>query len=131
MMTAENKTVPSWILIVSGIFALMELMVSVSLCISPQSVLETADLTGKGVMYIVYMWATRQFALGVIFGVATLKKSTAMLTLAYLFFLVMFIGDFVIGFLQKENTLMISALIMCAISLAILYFLNRKKQMLH
>ena len=48
-MTQEQKSLPKWILIVSGFFALMELMVSVSLYFSPQSVLETVDLSAKGV----------------------------------------------------------------------------------
>jgi len=126
-MTEGQKSVPTWILIVSGLFALLELGVSVSICVSPQSVLETVDLTAKGVDYLMYMWAARQFALGFIFAFATLKKSIPMLTIAYIFFLVMFIGDFVIGILQKENSLIISALVMCVISSALIFALNRRK----
>lgn len=125
-MVDEQKTLPIWILIVSGLFALMELMVSVSLCISPQSVLETVDLTAQGVDYLIYMWAARQFALGVIFGYATFKRSIPMLTIAYVFFLVMFVGDFIIGIVQKDNALVISALAMCAISSALLFVINKK-----
>ena len=126
-MTEEQKSLPKWILIVSGLFALMELMVSMSLCISPQSVLETVDLHAKGVDYVVYMWAARQFALGVIFAFATFKKSIPMLTIAYIFFFVMFVGDFIIGILQKENALIISALVMCAISSTLIFVINKKK----
>ena len=54
-MTEAHKSLPKWILIVSGLFALMELMVSVSLCFSPQLVLETVDLNAKGVNYVIYM----------------------------------------------------------------------------
>ena len=117
---------PKWILIVSGIFALLELMVSVSLCVAPESVLETVDLSAKGVVYVVYMWAARQFALGFIFAFATFKKSIPMLTLAYIFFLVMFVGDFLIGISQKENSLVISAVVMCIISSAMIFVINRK-----
>ena len=126
-MTEEQKSLPKWILIISGLFALMELMVSMSLCISPQSVLETVDLHAKGVDYVVYMWAARQFALGVIFAFATFKKSIPMLTIAYIFFFVMFVGDFIIGILQKENALIISALVMCAISSTLIFVINKKK----
>ncbi len=126
-MNGEQISLPKWILIVSGLFALMELAVSVSLCISPQSVLETVDLTAKGVYYLVYMWAARQFALGCIFAYATVKKSVPMLTIAYIFFLVMFIGDFVIGISQSDNGLIISAVVMCIISSAMLYVLNKRK----
>jgi hypothetical protein len=129
-MTEEQKSLPKWILIVSGLFALMELMVSISLCISPQSVLETVDLNAKGVDYVIYMWAARQFALGFIFGYATLKKSVPMLTLAYIFFLVMFIGDLLIGISQKENTLIMSAIVMCMISSAMIWVLNMQKRSL-
>ena len=127
MMTEEQKSLPKWILIVSGLFALMELMVSMSLCISPQSVLETVDLHAKGVDYVVYMWAARQFALGVIFAFATFKKSIPMLTIAYIFFFVMFVGDFIIGILQKENALIISAVVMCIISAVMIFAINKRK----
>ncbi len=126
-MTEAQKSLPKWILIVSGIFALLELMVSFSLCFSPQSVLETVDLSAKGVNYIIYMWAARQFALGFIFAFATLKKSVPMLTIAYIFFLVMFVGDFLVGISQKENSLIIAALVMCTISSAILFAINKHK----
>lgn len=105
----------------------MEIMVSLALCFSPQSVLETVDLAAKGVSYVVYMWAARQFALGFIFAFATFKKSVPMLTIAYIFFLVMFIGDLFIGIAQKESALIISAVVMCAVSSAMLFALNRKK----
>jgi len=126
-MTEGQKSLPKWILIVSGLFSIMELMVSVSLCVSPQSVLETVDLTAKGVDYVIYMWAARQFALGFIFGFATLKRSIPMLTITYIFFLVMFIGDLIIGIWQKENSFIISALVMCIISSAMIFALNKRK----
>ncbi|MES2589372.1 MAG: hypothetical protein V4622_10355 [Bacteroidota bacterium] len=123
----QKKSLPTWILIVSGIFALMELMVSFSIYFAPESVLETVDLKAKGVDYLVHMWAARQFALGVIFAVATLKKSIPMLTITYIFFLVMFVGDFFIGLSQKENSLVIAAIIMCLISSGMLYVINKKR----
>lgn len=127
IMTEGQQSLPKWILIVSGLFAIMEIMVSVSLFFSPQSVLETVDLNAKGVDYLIYMWATRQFALGVIFAFATLKRSTPMLTLAYIFLLVMFLGDFFIGFSQNNNSLIIAAVVMCIISSAMIYMLNKRK----
>ena len=126
-MTEKERSIPKWILIISGLFALLELMVSLSLCFSPQSVLETVDLNAKGVDYLIYMWAARQFALGFILGFATLKKSIPMLTIAYIFFLVMFVGDFFIGISQKSNSLIIAALVMCIISSALIYAINKKK----
>ena len=126
-MTEGQGSLPKWILIVSGLFALLEIMVSLALCFSPQSVLETVDLNAKGVNYLIYMWAARQFALGFIFGVATFKKSIPMLTIAYIFFLVMMVGDFFIGISQKENSLIIGALVMAIISAALLFVINKKK----
>ncbi|HUR12161.1 MAG TPA: hypothetical protein VM012_12375 [Flavitalea sp.] len=124
----EGQTLlPKWILIVSGFFALLELMVSILICFSPQSVLENVDLNAKGVDYLIYMWAARQFALGFIFAVATFKRSIPMLTIAYIFFLVMFVGDFLIGISQKNNSLIISALVMCIISSALLFAINKRK----
>jgi hypothetical protein len=125
VMEDGQKSLPKWILIVSGLIALMELMVSFMLVFSPQSALEQVDLNAKGVNYVVYMWAARQFALGVIFAYATFKRSIPMLTIAYIFFLVMFIGDLLVGISQKENSLIISAVVMCIISGAILFALKR------
>ena len=126
-MVEAQKSLPKWILIVSALFALLELVVSLSICFSPQSVLETVDLNAKGVDYLIYMWAARQFALAFIFGFATFKKSIPMLTIAYIFFLVMFVGDFIIGISQKENSLIIAALIMCIISSAMIYAINKRR----
>ena len=126
-MTEEQKSLPKWILIVSALFAVMELMVSVQLAFFPQTMLESVDLTAKGVDYLIYMWAARQFALGVIVAVATLKKSIPMLTIAYIFFLVMFLGDLVIGIIQKENSLIISAVVMAVISSALIVVINKRK----
>jgi hypothetical protein len=125
-MTEVKKSLPKWILIVSGIFALLEIGVSLSLFISPRSTLETVDFNAKGVNYLVQMWAARQFALGFIFAFATFKKSIPMLTIAYIFFLVMCAGDFFIGILQKENPLIMGSLVMCIISSTMLFLINKK-----
>ena len=127
MIAEAQKSLPGWILIVTWIFAFLELMISITLCVSPQSVVETVDLQAKGVDYLVYMWAARQFALAFIFGFAALKKSIPMLTIAYVFFLVMFIGDFFIGIKQGETSLIIAALIMCAVSSLMIIAINKKK----
>ncbi len=123
----ELKPLPKWILIVTGLFALLELGVSVALCLSPQAVLDTVDLNAKGVNYVIYMWAARQFAFGFILAWATFKRSVPMLTLAYIFFLVIMIGDFVIGLVQKENAIMISSLVMMVICGALIAALNKRK----
>lgn len=126
-MTEGQKSLPSWILIVSALFALLELAVGISLCFSPELVLETVDLDAKGVDYVVNMWAVRQLALGFIFAFATFKKSIPMLTIAYIFFLIMFVGDLFIGISQKENSLIISAIVMCIISSVLIVALNKRK----
>ena len=125
-MTEVQRSLPKWILIVSGIIALLEFLVSLSLCFSPESVVDTVDLNAKGVTYLIYMWAARQFALAFIFAFATFKRSIPMLTIAYIFFLVMFVGDLLIGISQKENALIIGALVMCIISAAMIYALNKR-----
>jgi hypothetical protein len=125
-MKHEFKSISKWILIVSALFALLGFTVSLTLVFSPQSALKTVDLTAKGVNYLIYMWAARQFAVGFIFGFATLKKSVPMLTLAYIFFLVMNIADFLIGISQKDNSLLVGALVMCVIASVIIYVLNRR-----
>lgn len=126
-MTDAQKSLPKWILIVSGLIALLEIMVSISLVVSPESALENVDLTAKGIDYLIYMWAARQFALGFIFAFATFKKSASMLMLAYIFFLVMFVGDLLIGISLKENSLIIAAVVMCVVSSAMIFVLNKKR----
>lgn len=126
-MPEEQKPLPKWILIVSGFIALLEIVVSIAICLSPQEVLEKVDVSAQGVIYLVYMWAVRQFAIGVIFGYATLKKSIPMLTISYIFFLVMFIGDVIVGILQKENSFVITAIVMCIVSSAMLFAINKKR----
>ena len=103
-MVQEIKSIPKWILIVSALFSLLGLMVSPTLIFSLKSALQTVDLSAKGVDYLIYMWAARQFAVCFIFGIATFKKSTPMLTIAYTFFLVMNIGDTIVGISQKDNS---------------------------
>ena len=127
MTTTVQKTVPKWVLVVSALFALMELGAGLSLFFSPGSIADRVDLDAKGVDFLISMWATRQFALGCIFAFATIKRSIPMLTLAYLFFLVMFAGDLIVGILQKDHPLVISALVMCLIASVLLFFINRKR----
>lgn len=119
-MNANSNSLPKWLLIITSLFSLMEIMVALSLFFSPQSVLEKVDLSAKGVIYIVYMWAARQLALGIIFAYSLYKRSNPMLFIAYLFFCVMFIGDVFIGFLQKEYALVVSAAILALLSVFIL-----------
>ncbi len=126
-MTDQQTKIPKWILIISGFFALLEIGVSFVICTDANSVLENLDVTAKGVDNLLYMWAVRQFALGSIFAFATFKKSVPMLTIAYIFFLVMFAGDLLIGIIQKETPLIFSAVLMCLISIVLLYILNKKK----
>lgn len=126
-MTQEQKTVPTWIRIVSGLLALMEMMVTFSLAFSPDSMADKIDLQAKGVGFLMLVWATRQFALGFMFAFATFRRSAPMLTVAYVFLLVMFAGDLVIGVLQKDNMLVVSALVFCAFAAGMLFFINRKK----
>ena len=127
-MTQGQKSLPKWILIVSGLFSLLGLIVSSSLCFSPQSVLQTVDLNARGVDYLIHMWAARQFAVGFIFGFATLKKSIPMLTIAYVFFLVMNVGDFFIGISQHDSALYIGAGVICIIASTMLYFINKQSK---
>lgn len=127
-MTKNAKSIPKWILFVSFFFALLGLIVSSTLIFSPESVLKTVDLNAKGVDYLAKMWAARQFATGFIFGYATLRKSIPMLLIAYIFFLVMNIGDFLIGISEQDSSLYIGAGIMCMISSTMIYLINKNSK---
>lgn len=125
-MKNVNTQIPKWILIVSILFALLGFMVSSTLLFAPENAIKTVDFEAKGVDYLIQMWAVRQFTVGFIFLYSVLKKSKPMLNIAYIFFLVMNIGDIVIGFLQSDNSLIIGASIMSVISIVMLYFIYRK-----
>ena len=124
----ENKqnTLPKWMLTISGFIALMEIFVSFFICFSPQSVIENIDLSAGGVSYLISMWSTRQFALGFIFAFATYKRSASMLTLSYIFFLVMFVGDICIGAGLKDIGLVVTAVFMSLFASLMIYMLNKK-----
>jgi hypothetical protein len=125
-MNAGKEKLPLWILSISGIIALMEILVSFSIAIDPLSVLETVDFSATGVISLAYFWASRQFALGVIFAYATFKKSPSMLFLAYLFLGVMFLGDCIIGIVQHEMPLIITGAVMAVLSGLMLLLLSKK-----
>lgn len=121
-----NSQIPKWILIVSILFALLGFMVSSTLLFAPENAIKTVDFDAKGVDYLIQMWAVRQFTVGFIFLYSVIKKLKSMLNIAYIFFLVMNIGDIIVGFLQDDNSLIIGASIMSVISVIILYYINRK-----
>ena len=127
-MIQEQKPLPVWILIVSGLFALLEIMVGILLFTSPQSMLETIDFTSKDTLFLAQMWAGRQLALGVILAYATFKKSISMLTVCYLFLLVMFLGDLIAGVMQKDNTTIMAAVVMSVVAASMLFVLGRRNQ---
>lgn len=124
-MIQTNKPVALWILIITGLFALMELGGGFAICFSKDSVPETVDATAKGVDLLLQMWGSRQVALGVILAVAVLKRSVPMLTLSYIFLLVMFLADLMMGLSHNDLGMLISGAVMTAISLVMLYFVNR------
>ena len=48
-----------------------------------------------------------------------------MLTLAYIFLLVMFVGDLAIGIWQGATSLVIAAVVMCGLSSALIFAISR------
>jgi hypothetical protein len=122
-----TSPITKWILIVSGIFVLLELAGAVMLLFMQDSMADKIDLHARGVDFLLYMWAVRQFALAAIIAVAVYKRSAPMLSLAWIFLLLMFIGDLAIGFVMKDNPMIISAVVMAAIAAIMLYFINRAK----
>ena len=126
-MQTNQSTLPNWLLIVSGLFALLELLVSIALFVTPESMMETVEFSATGVDELKNMWAIRQLALGVIFGWATIKKSVPMLTSAYLFLFIVFIGDLTLGLAKQEIPLIITALLMSLIAGGLLVLLKKYK----
>ena len=125
-MKNVNSQIPKWILIVSILFALLGFMVSTTLLFAPENAIKTVDFEANGVGYLIQMWAVRQFTIGFIFLCSVIKKSKPMLNITYIFFLVMNVGDIIIGFLQDDNSLIIGASAMSLISVIMLYYINRK-----
>lgn len=94
-MADNQKSLPKWILIVSGIFALLELRVSFQLYFAPESILRLLNL-----------WF------------CDIEKVHSNAYNCLCFLLIMILGDLFIGISQKENTLIIGALVMSIISVA-------------
>ena len=122
-----HTTAPTWLRIVGFVFAVLAFAVSSSLFLAPEQVLENTDLKANGVHYLIQMWAARQFALGCTFAFASMKKQTPLISLAFVFFLVMNIADFLIGISQKDNGLIIGSLVMCVIAGIILLLANKER----
>lgn len=125
-MTEQQAPLSKWILIVSGLFAVMELGVGATLFLAPESFADNVDITARGVDFLLYMWATRQFALGVIFAFATFKRSVPMLLLAYIFLLVMFLGDIIIGIIQRDSSLISAGLFMSVVASILIFVINKR-----
>lgn len=125
-MTEQQAPLSKWILIVSGLFAVMELSVGATLFLAPESFADNVDTTARGVDFLLYMWATRQFALGVIFAFATFKRSVPMLLLAYIFLLVMFLGDIIIGIIQRDSSLISAGLFMSVVASILIFVINKR-----
>lgn len=124
--TGTTKGVATWILVVSGLFAVMEIGAAVSLFFFPETMADQIDLAATGTRFLMYMWATRQFALGAILAFAILRRSGPMLSLSYLFMLVMFLGDGAVGIMMHDYSLLTSAVLMVLISATMLYVLRGK-----
>ncbi len=104
----------------------MELSVGATLFLAPESFADNVDTTARGVDFLLYMWATRQFALGVIFAFATFKRSVPMLLLAYIFLLVMFLGDIIIGIIQRDSSLISAGLFMSVVASILIFVINKR-----
>lgn len=126
-MSSSQKLIPSWINVVTLFFAFMEIGVSITLFLSPQLVADNVDLIAPGVKFLFNIWATRQFSLGFILAYSFFKKSNSMLIICYIFFTVMFLGDFTISILQKNNGLIIGGAVMSMVGAVIIYFLQKIK----
>ena len=124
-MSHSHRPLPTWTLIVSWLFALLELVNGVSLFITP-ALLEMVDVTAKGVDAVIRMWAVRQFALGVILLVGALKKSRPVLNAGFLFMMVMFLGDLIVGVHHHYESMIVSGLVMCALCCVLFFFMNRQ-----
>jgi hypothetical protein len=127
-MIQERKLVPKWILIVTGLLALSTLIGGVALIFSPETVADSADLTAKGVYYLIHIWAVRQFAMAFIFAFATFKKSFPMLLITYIALLITSIGDIIVGISQKESSFFIPAIFVSIIASVMIYFVNKQAE---
>lgn len=105
----------------------MEIGAGITLFFFPETMADQIDLAATGTRFLMYMWATRQFALGLIFAVSVFRKSGQMLSLAYLFLLVMFLGDSLVGTMLHDYSLLASSALMSLISATMLYVLRRKR----
>jgi len=122
----SEHIIPLWVKILTCLLALLGIGVSCTLLIAPGTAITSVDLNAKGVDYLLQMWAARQLACAAIFIWALFKKSIPMLTLAFIFYLVMNVGDVLIGWIQGDAGLWIGATVMCLLSFVVLATLSRR-----
>ena len=117
-----------WILIPSYFFALLGIMVTVSLYFySPQTFIPRLDPNAPGVSYLAQMIAARQFAIACVIIYSALKQSAPMLTISLSAFLIMQVQDIIIGIIQQDSGLIIGAFVVGTINAFTLFGLRRNK----
>lgn len=127
MTNYNNPKVPTWIFIISILFSLMELAGAGVLFFAPDAVAHNVEIHEDGIQQILNMWAVRQLALAVIFVYATWKRTRPHLTIAYIFLLVMMLGDVVISLQHKDIPSAGMAGFIALISTYVLWSLHRMK----
>jgi hypothetical protein len=125
-MTQETKKISKWILIVTGLYALLTLIGAIALVFSPETVADSVDLTAKGVIYLIHIWAVRHFAMAFIFAFATFKKSVPMLSITYISLLVTSIGDIIVGVSENESSFFIPAIVAGLFASVMIFFVQKQ-----
>jgi hypothetical protein len=111
-----KKSIPKWIIAVSGLISLLGLFVGISLYFFPGVFIPGIDFSSSDVKYLTDMWAARQIAIAAIIGFSVLVRSSPMLGISLAAYSLMNIQDALIGYSRSDYGLLIGATVFCLIS---------------
>ena len=120
-----QKTIPTWVTVVSSLIAALGLFVGGSLYISPGTFIPGINFADPGPAYLAEMWAARQIAIGAVVAYALFRRSSPMLRISLLVYCIMNVQDAGIGLVNGNMSLFAGALFFTVLSATLMFVLSR------
>lgn len=125
-----NTKPQTWIIVISCLLALLGITISISMYLLPANTfIPGLDPESSAVAYINSMCASRQLSIAFCIGFAALRRSTPMLILSWICYLLLNIQDALIGVIQHDSGMIGGGIVISSLlSVFILYKLNTKRK---
>jgi hypothetical protein len=119
----------TWIIIISCLLSLLGISISIMMYVMPPNTfIPGLDPDSSAVAYLNSMCAARQLSIATCIGFAALRKSTPMLTLSWICYLLLNIQDALIGVSQHDSGMIGGGIVISILSVLILFKLNSGKK---